>query len=305
MLARWLTGARLIFDIRGLIGEEYVDAGHWKPGGVPYRITKRIERAALRRAAGVVGLTERLRRAAGVVVLTERLRRYLFHDEQRGPVQVIPCCADLQSIEDAADHRSRTRDELGLSGRPVMVYVGKFAGNYLEREMVEFFSVARKSRPDLLFLVLSQADPTPIAAEFGRLRIPECDFRITRADPREIGRYLAVADFGLAFYQPGFSKIATSPTKVGEYLGAGLPVLATAGIGDVDELLASTDVGVLVDGFSLADYTEAARRMQALLDDPGVRDRCRAVAHAGFSLTDVGVPRYDYLYRQVAGTRGR
>ena len=46
------TKASLIFDIRGLMAEEYVDAGRWKQGGIPFRLTKAAERAAIRRAAG-------------------------------------------------------------------------------------------------------------------------------------------------------------------------------------------------------------------------------------------------------------
>ena len=30
-----LTGCKLIFDIRGLMAEEYADAGRWNAGGLP------------------------------------------------------------------------------------------------------------------------------------------------------------------------------------------------------------------------------------------------------------------------------
>ncbi len=45
------------------------------------------------------------------------------------------------------------------------------------------------------------------------------------------------AQLGLSFVRPCPSKVSSSPTKIGEYLAAGLPVISTAGIGDVDELL--------------------------------------------------------------------
>ena len=43
LIARWLSGRRpaLIFDIRGLMAEEYVDAGRRREGGVPFRLTRR------------------------------------------------------------------------------------------------------------------------------------------------------------------------------------------------------------------------------------------------------------------------
>ena len=58
LIVRRLTGCRLIFDVRGLMAEEYVDAGRWKEDGIPYRLTHSVQRAGLRRAHGVV--TERM-----------------------------------------------------------------------------------------------------------------------------------------------------------------------------------------------------------------------------------------------------
>ena len=73
----------MIFDLRGLMAEEYVDAGHWRRGGLPYRLTNWIQRAALRNADAIV-------------VLTEAVRRYLFdHQPPTVPLAVIPCCADV------------------------------------------------------------------------------------------------------------------------------------------------------------------------------------------------------------------
>src|SRR4029453_6841029 len=62
LMVRKLTGCRMIFDLRGLMAEEYVDAGTWRRGGLPYRITNWIQRIALRRADHVVMLTEAVRR---------------------------------------------------------------------------------------------------------------------------------------------------------------------------------------------------------------------------------------------------
>jgi Glycosyl transferase 4-like domain len=53
-------GVKIIFDIRGLMADEYVDAGHWRKGSIAYRITKHYEGRALAQADGVVTLTERI-----------------------------------------------------------------------------------------------------------------------------------------------------------------------------------------------------------------------------------------------------
>jgi glycosyltransferase involved in cell wall biosynthesis len=287
LIARRLTGCRLLFDMRGLWAEEYADAGRWKPGGLPFRITKRVEGAAIKAASGMV-------------VLTNRVRQYLFDGRPGPPVEVIPCCADLTTIEAQSGQRNATRAELDAGERPILVYVGKFTGWYMEREMVDFFAVAREELPGLLFVVITQADRAPALRELARRGICEEDYRITGTGPGEIGRYLAAADAGLSFIRPCLSKISSSPTKIGEYLGAGLPVISGPDIGDVDELLSGDEVGVVVPEFTDDAYRNAARRMAALIADERTGERCRELAHRELSLDEVGIPRYERVYRRLA-----
>lgn len=287
LIARRLSGCRIIFDIRGLMAEEYVDAGRWKRGGIPYRLTERVERVALERADAVV-------------TLTEAVLPHLELEPGAEDTFVIPCCADLERIEARLGERERARAEIEAGERPTMAYVGKFTGFYMEREMADFFAVARRTRPDLLFLIVTQADPAPMLAALERHGIPAGDYRLLRSAPEEIGRWLAAADFGISFVLPSFSKTASSPTKIGEYLAAGLPVLSTAGIGDVDSLLRDNRVGVLIDAFTEPAYEAAAESIDELCRDPGTPQRCRETAHRRLSLREVGIPRYDELYRRVA-----
>lgn len=282
-----LTGRRMIFDIRGLLGEEYADQGRWSRAGLAYRLTDRIQAAAIGRADGIV-------------VLTEALRRHLFGPAPRARTHVIPCCADVDRIAQRSSAADDVREQLGLGRRPVMVYVGKLARRYMEPQMVEFFAAARRVDPGLVFLVLTQSSSDALRRQLAAAGIPEADYRITRAEPEHLGAYLAAADFAVCFYRPTFSEIGASPTKVPEYLGAGLPVVTGPGIGDTDVLLTGEQIGVIVEPFSPPGYERAARQVLLLASDPACRDRCRALARERYSLQEVGVPRYDRLYREIA-----
>lgn len=288
LIARRLTRCQLIFDVRGLMAVEYVDAGWWKKDGLPYRLTEWVQRLALRRADGVV-------------MLTKAVRPLLSNARAgRNTTFVIPCCADLEHSEQHLEGRDLVRSELNLGERLVMVYVGKFTGWYMEREMADFFAVARRFRPDLFFLIFTQADPTPMLKELDRCEIESSDYQLLRAAPDDMSRYLAACDFGISFIRPRFSKISSSPTKIGEYLGAGLPVLSSTGVGDVDSLLSTDRVGVLVRDFSESSYHAAAAAICQLCGDPLTRQRCCNIAREHLSLQSVGIPRYDELYRRVA-----
>ena len=290
LMARRLTRCGLIFDIRGLMAEEYVDAGRWKEGGISWRLTKWVER----RATAV---------ADACVVLTEPARELLFPDAPTKPVSVIPSCADLERLEAGAAQRNEMRRELGVEGKTVLVYVGKFGGWYLQREMVEFFVAARGEIENLHFLVLSQDDHRHIRDEFDRARIEPHEFTVTALAPERMGAGLAAADLGISFIAALPSKIASSPTKIGEYLGAGLPVIATSGVGAADMLLAGSGTGVLISTPEAAAYGEAARAATELLADPETPARCINVARTELSLREVGIPRYEELYVAVATQR--
>lgn len=273
----------LIFDIRGLMAEEYVDAGRWRRGGVPYRLTKAVERTAVRRADGIV-------------VLTERTRRQMFN--RHSGTEVIPCCADLRALALAAARREGTRVELGLTDATVLIYVGKFGGWYMADEMAEFFAVARRSIHGLHFLILTQGEREEIRRALEQ-RGMRSGFTIASAPPELLGRYLAAADVGISFIRPAPSKASSSPTKIGEYLGAGLPVVCTSGVGDLDALI-TPDVGTLVSEHTEAAYRRAADHSIRLLAEADTRERCRAIARRQLSLEEVGIPRYRRLYAEIA-----
>jgi glycosyltransferase involved in cell wall biosynthesis len=282
----WPRRRALIFDIRGLMAEEYEDAGRWRRDGIPFRLTKLVEGKAIRRAEGIV-------------VLTERVRRQLFGEQPPRHVHVIPCCADLEALAAVSAEREPMRAELGLTGATVMVYVGKFGGWYMATEMAEFFVTARASMPALHFLILTQGDRAEIRRELQRHGASDHESTITSAPPERIGSYLAAADFAISFIRPAPSKASSSPTKVGEYLGAGLPVLCTSGVGDLDALI-TPEIGSLVSEHIRLSYRAAANHIAQLMSGAETHERCRAVARRELSLAAVGIPRYRELYEQVA-----
>lgn len=169
----------------------------------------------------------------------------------------------------------------------------------MPREMVDFFCAARREFPILRFLILTQSSCAPIEAALARRNVDPASYRCLRVSPEEIPAHLAAADFAISFVAPSFSKIASSPTKMGEYLAAGLPVVFNAGVGDLDDLKRE-GVGAVVESFTEADYAGAARQIRMLLEaGEATAHRCRAAAEKYFSLTAIGIPRYLRLYDRL------
>jgi len=107
---------------------------------------------------------------------------------------------------------------------------------------------------------------------------------------------------GVFFIKPVFSKQASAPTKLGEFLGCGIPCLANRGVGDMAAILEDAGVGVAIDITDDAALAKGVRDLLALASDPHIHERCRDAAHRHFSLGE-GVARYAEVYRQLDEAR--
>jgi glycosyltransferase involved in cell wall biosynthesis len=124
-------------------------------------------------------------------------------------------------------------------------------------------------------------------------------FSVRAVAATEVPSYLAAADAGLAFNKPCVSRIASSPTKNGEYLACGLPLIINTGIGDCDSLVNDWRAGVLVSDFTEDQYELAADSVEAMAAAPGAREKLRSVAEQLFDLESVAAERYASLYERV------
>lgn len=293
-LAKFLSGGKLLFDIRGFMAEEYVEAGLWPAGGLLYRLTKAAERKLLGAADGFV-------------VLTEKARRILFPNGASGrPVEVIPCCVDAARFGAFdAESKDDLRRELGLEGRRVIVYIGALDGWYLTDEMLELLAVALRRDASTFSMILTQGASETIIRRFGALGVSERDYLVRRVSPEEAPRYLKAADFAVSLIKPCYSKQSSSPTKIAEYLASGLPVISNAGVGDLDEVIVGDKVGVIFDEFTEASYRRALEEMDRMLIEDGLAERCRESARNRFDLTGVGGVRYRRLYQKMFESEAR
>lgn len=284
-------GTKMIFDVRGLLAEEYADAGHWRAGEFKYRLTKRMERRFFAASDGVVTLTEAI---WGIIKDWDGLRdRAVAHE-------TIPCCADLARFRFDEASRSRVRRELKLEDSFVVVYSGSLGGWYLNEEMANFFAALAAERSDAHALWLTPSSHDQVRSLMRARGMGEDKFTVRAARSEEVAAYLSASDAGLAFIKPCFSKLASSPTKTAEYLACGLPVVLNAGVGDSDALVTRERVGALVENFSGEEYRRAARSIDAMLRDrDATRAHTRSVAERLFDVHRTGLERYARLYEKV------
>ena len=276
MMARWArlpSTVSLLYDVRGFFSDERVEAGSWRRGSVLDRVVKRMEAANLERADGAVVLT---RYAATEL----RGRRPSLPS-----LRVLPTCADLSRFWPRAPGQ---KPEYGL------VYSGSLGTWYMAEEMMTFARSASGAVPGpVLFL-------TPHPEEIMRFQPSSEWAEVRTVEPESVAGWLRRASALFFFIKPIPSKRASCPTKFAEGLASGLPVVCNRGIGDLDDVVETEGVGVLVDDFSEIAYSAAARRLKSLLEDPDLSQRCRRLAETRYSV-DLGADAYHALYVELTG----
>lgn len=281
LLVGRMTGVPFIFDMRALWPEELIVAGRLRRGSAVHRAIVAVERACLRRAAGVVSLTH-----AAVGYLTQA-----YPGELAGQrVVVIPTCADLDRFVPA--DRPPARRVIGCLGT---VTSGWFRLDWL----AAFLAVAAARDPATTFELTTRDDPARVRAAIGGGEELQARLAIAPCASDRVQEVLQGQVASVMFYAGGeVSELGRSPTRMAEILGCGLPVVANEGVGDVAGIIRDYRVGVLSKGSSTGEMATAWDELQLLLDDPDLAARCRSAAEAVFSL-QAGTAAYASLYAAI------
>jgi glycosyltransferase involved in cell wall biosynthesis len=264
---------RWVWDVRSLWADQRIALGTLREGSSEHRILQRVEAGSARQSDAVLTLTE-----AVLPVLDAR------YGEVSGKSTVIPTCVDLERFAFAAMP----------SGPPWRLLLAGTLNTYYDVPlMVRFVHVARRQGQCELDLLAPG-----ITAWEGLL-----DQVVTRrevATPDEMPERLRGCHAGLSVCRAdaGVSLTASMPTKIGEFLATGRPVVVNPGLGDADRLLLGNACGIV-----LADTTDhglaaAWAELEALMQDPGTPDRCRELARSHFDL-DTAVDRLVAVYETL------
>lgn len=269
--------AKLLFDMRGFWADERVDGGLWNKNQFPfnkiYSYFKRKEKELLIHSDHTVSLTHN---GKNELLLNPDKDDY-------APISVIPCCADTSLFE----IQKRTTDQF------IVGYLGSLGTWYMLDEMLVFFKRILEVHPDALFHFLTKEPACLIYEKAKKLDLSSSHFLIEESARKDIPTKTANWSFSFIFITPSFSKKSSSPTKQGELMSMGIPVICNKGVGDMDEIVIKYNSGVVVSTDEIASLN-----IQDVLQKSFEKEEIRKGGIDYFSLKQ-GIELYLSIYKNL------
>lgn len=285
-----------IFDMRGFWADERVEGNIWKLKnpiyGTIYRYFKQLEKKFISNSSYIISLTH-----AG----KHEIESWNIYKHSKTPITVIPCCADLDHFNYTTISDTdilQVKNELSISKDAfVLSYLGSFGTWYLTKEMFEFFRELLSVKTDAVFLCITPDSKHKIETLAENLNIPRNSLRILHAHRNDVPKYLSISDWSIFFIKPVYSKKASSPTKMAETLGMGIPIICNSGVGDVEEIMNECHTGIVIEEFSADNYRKTISRM--FENNLNVNQKqLMDVAQCYYSL-EQGIQLYSEVYKKI------
>ena len=282
LLVSWLVklGQKVpyVFDIRGFWADERVDGGLWNKEKFPYNVAysffKKKEKVFFTNASTIVSLTH-------------NAKNYIESNFSvtNSPV-VIPCCADLAHFK---SFEKKKKDQFTIG------YLGSVGTWYMLEEMLDFYQELLISKPEARFEFITREPKEMIFTLAKSKGISLDQISIRSAEREEIPALISLWHASLFFIKPCFSKRASSPTKHGEIMGCGVPVVCNLGVGDLADIVEKDHAGVAVNDFTTVEYRRA---INELLHTEWDVDVIRKSAQKHYLLEDA-VNSYVKIYEDI------
>jgi glycosyltransferase involved in cell wall biosynthesis len=246
-------GIPFVFDMRGFWADERVDGEIWSLENTihkkVYNYFKKKEKEYLVEAAHTISLTY-----AGKEEINS------WNLKGQSPIKVIPCCTDEAHFN--ISKKENKRNELGLSSDDFVIsYLGSIGTWYMLDEMLDFFKVLSSIKSHAKFLFITKDDESLILEKCKDRGISKDSIIIQASSRNDVPEYINTSDASIFFIKPVYSKKASSPTKMGEIMNMGIPIVCNAGVGDVDVVMNKVMPELLVNTFKEIDYQKVASEL--------------------------------------------
>lgn len=275
LLLKKVINVQFLFDMRALWVEELLEAGSIRRDSLLTRALYVLERKLLVNSYHIISLTR-----AAIPYLKKK-----YPELDVSKFTVIPTCVDLDKFNLNGNERNSLKC-LGTAGTVV-------SGRYQLDQLLVIFKDFKEEDRDIKFKIISRDDVEVVKDRAKSLNFDFNYMEMYSAGRESICAELSHLDFAFVLFTPGESTLGTSPTRIGEFLAMGIPVVVNSDVGDTANIIKENEIGVVIDGH--ISSSELLAKMRQLKADRLLANRCRSVAKDIFSV-NTGAMEYQKAY---------
>ncbi|MBE9467774.1 MAG: glycosyltransferase [Bacteroidetes bacterium] len=283
---------KFIFDMRGFYADERVDGNIWNTNNFIFRTVYNFFKNKE---------TRFLHEADYTISLTNAAKKIIYNwkefKNKKPAIEVIPCCADFSLFSPNNISKSKVdfyKNELEITENDFIIsYLGSIGTWYLLDEMLIFFKRLLIKKPNAKFLFISFDDSNLIKKTAEKNSISQDKIIVQKADRENVPSLISISNISIFFIKPVFSKKASSPTKLAEIMGMGIPIICNSNVGDVDEIINKTQAGLIVNNFSINEFDKIIDSIDEKIKIS--KEKIIISAQQNFSL-QMGIEKYAKIY---------
>ena len=273
------TNKKFIYDIRSFSGQ-WVDSRAIKKNSIVEKIIKSFEKFLINNSSGLVILD-----FSGAKFLKTILKKNV-------PLKIIPTATNLEKYSKIKTLKNKSKINF--------IFLGGASFPYLPFEAISFVKQLIDLGFDCYLDLINKGEKTLLKDISRNINFPISRLKIFEETHNNIPNRLRNYDCGLVFISSGEFLKMSSPTKIGEYLAAGLFVLALDGINVTNRLALKYDcLGILRGDFLNKKLTkiEALKIIKAI-QKPKRFDSARKLALEKYDIKKA-LKNYFQLYKKI------
>lgn len=271
-----------LYDFRGFALGEWVDIGKITQSSLLYRVLDQLDRKAVKSASGLVVLEESAKR-----LLKET------YDVPNVPLKVIRTCTDVKRYTKRKNVHSK-----GSAMRFAFLGGAKFP--YRPDLALMLIKKLIEHGVDCNIDFINKGDHCIIEKATDLTSISKEKVRILSCEHSKIPDILTTYDCGIVMVETSHWRRVCSPTKMGEYLASGLPVISLEGIDAIDDLSERTECVTTINREELLGHFQEGRAQKILsfIKSTGITQKCQNLAKNEFDL-EIAANLYVELYSEM------
>ena len=235
---------KFIYEHRGVGAEEYINQLGYK------NITDISDKNIINTYYQKLQLyTKNFNVADAIINVSKKMQDYVkakFPSINLDKQYVIAGAADQTKFFLSLNSRNQIRNLLKIRNDEILIiYTGSLSQPWHMKDFL-FKSIEEimVSNPKIKFLCITPHQSIALKTS-KQYNLPSTRLLITTVPNKEINQYLNAADVGIIIRENLSTNSYASPTKIAEYLLAGLPTILSPNIGDYSEFIEKNKIGII------------------------------------------------------------